>query len=427
VTVVGAPPEPAPIAVDADLPARITGIAIEPATTIATLGAIGCSVDDTAHPTLSVTPPPWRPDLTDPFDLVEEVARVVGYDRVPSVLPPAPPGRGLTPEQQLRRRVGRTLAGAGFVEVLSFPFVGADAFDRLGLAPDDPRRAALRLANPLSAEAPLMTTTLLPGVLETLARNVGRGIGDVALFEAATVTLPHAGAVAPILPVDRRPTPEEWEALLAAVPDQPLHLALALAGDRAPGGWWGEGRPVSWADAVQGVREVAAALGIELDVRAGRQEPWHPGRCAALHVGDRCIGHAGELHPRVCRELGVPARTAVAEVDLSVLLDHAVLVAPAPDFSALPVAKEDVALVVAEDVPAAAVAAALRDGAGQLCESVRLFDVFTGEQIGTGRKSLAFALRFRAPDRTLTEAETGAARDAAVAVAAERHGAVQRT
>jgi phenylalanyl-tRNA synthetase beta chain len=422
VTVVGRPDRPGAITMPDDLPARITGIDIAAKTAADALLAVGCRLEQGAY-----LPPPWRPDLTDPFDLVEEVARVVGYDRVPSVLPPAPPGRGLTPEQQLRRRVGRTLAGAGFVEVLTFPFVGGDAFDRLGLAEADPRRHALRLANPLSAEAPLMTTTLLPGLLETLARNVGRGIADVALFETATVTLPHTGAAAPILPVDRRPTEGEWDDLLKAVPDQPWHLALALAGDREPGGWWGAGRPVSWADAVEGVREVAAALGVELEVRTGRQEPWHPGRCAELHVGERTIGYAGELHPRVCRELGVPARSAVAEVDLSVLLEHATLVVPAPDFSAFPVAKEDVALVVAEDVPAAAVATALRDGAGPLCESVRLFDVFTGEQIGAGRKSLAFALRFRAPDRTLTEADTAAARDAAVAVAAERHGAVQRT
>jgi phenylalanyl-tRNA synthetase beta chain len=426
VTVVGAPPARPTIAMAVDLPARITGIAITDDTAVRTLEAVGCDVDAAAGPGLQVTPPSWRPDLTDPFDLVEEVARVVGYDQVPSVLPLAPAGRGLTPEQQLRRRVGRTLAGAGFVEVLTFPFVGTDAFDRLGLPDADPRRSALRLANPLSSEAPLMTTTLLPGLLDTLARNVGRGIADLAIWETATVTLPGAGTVAPILPVDRRPSAGEWDDLVKAVPAQPLHLALALAGDREPGGWWGAGRPVAWADAVQGVRDVATALGIDLDVRAGRQEPWHPGRCAELSIGGRTIGHAGELHPRVCRELGVPARTAVAEVDLSVLLEHATLVAPAPELSAFPVAKEDVALVVDADVPAAAVAAALREGAGPLCESVRLFDLYTGDQVAPGRKSLAFALRFRAPDRTLTEAETAVARDAAVAVAAERVGAVQR-
>jgi phenylalanyl-tRNA synthetase beta chain len=432
VTKVGQAPVSPVIRIAGDLPARITGMEIDDATVVSSLEAIGCTVDGDAATDLVVVPPPWRRDVRDPFDLVEEVARVVGYNQVPSVVPPAPSGRGLTQGQRLRRRVGRTLAGAGFVEVLTFPFVGSTAFDALGLDPDDARRTALRLANPLSSEAPLMTTTLLPGLLDTVARNLGRGNADQALFEIATVTLPRLGVAAPILPVDRRPTDGEWDDLQKALPDQPLHLGLALAGDRELAGWWGAGRAASWSDAVAGVRAVAAALGVPIDVRNGRQAPWHPGRCAEITVpdgvgGDRVVGYAGELHPRVCRAFGVPARTAVAEVDLSTLLEHAVAIVPAPTLSSYPVAKEDVALVVADDVPAETLARTLREGAGDLCESVRLFDVYTGEQIGAGRKSLAFALRFRAPDRTLTEAETAVARDAAVALAAERHGAEQRT
>ncbi|MET3963735.1 phenylalanyl-tRNA synthetase beta chain [Marmoricola sp. OAE513] len=428
VTKVGTAPGRPTITIAADLPARITGMEISAATTRENLVAVGCLVS--GDDTLTVVPPPWRPDITDPFDLVEEVARVVGYDNVPSVLPPAPAGRGLTPEQLLRRRVGRTLAGAGFVEVLTFPFVGESAFDALSIPAEDVRRTALRLANPLSAEAPLMTTTLLPGMLEALARNVGRGSTDVALFEAAPVTLPHVGAVAPILPVDRRPTDGEWDDLNKALPDQPVHLALVLAGERELSGWWGAGRRATWSDAIEGVRQVADAVGVTLSVDAAQQAPWHPGRCAAISVvaegGPVPIGYAGELHPRVCVATGVPARTVAAEIDLSRLLQHAVAIVPAPEFSTFPVAKEDVALLVALDVPAEAVAATLREGAGELCESVRLFDVYTGEQVGEGNRSLAFALRFRAPDRTLTEAETGAARAAAVELAAARHGAVQR-
>jgi phenylalanyl-tRNA synthetase beta chain len=144
-----------------------------------------------------------------------------------------------------------------------------------------------------------------------------------------------------------------------------------------------------------------------------------------VKIGEVVLGHAGELHPKVCKAFGLPPRSAAAEIDLDKLLEHAA--APeGPQFSAYPVAKEDVALVVDESVPAAAVEAALREGAGELLESLRLFDVFTGEQVGPGKKSLAFALRFRAPDRTLKEGEAAAARDAAVALAAERTGAVQR-
>jgi phenylalanyl-tRNA synthetase beta chain len=272
-----------------------------------------------------------------------------------------------------------------------------------------------------------MTTTLLPGLLRTVARNVSRGTSDLALFETASVTLPSSGVSAPILPVDRPPTPGEWDELNKALPDQPLHLAFALCGDRDRSGWWGKGRPAVWSDVIETARVVADALGLELTTRSADVAPWHPGRCAELLVGEISVGHAGELHPKVCRAFGVPARTCVAELDLDALLARAVTVPTAPDFSAYPVAKEDVALVVADGLPAEELAATLREGAGPLCESVRLFDVYTGDQAGEGRKSLAFALRFRAPDRTLTEAETAAARAAAVALAEQRHGAQQRT
>ena len=425
VTKVGSAPAPRSVTMRTDLPARVTGMDISAETTVAHLRAVGCEVAVDGDELTAVVPP-WRPDLTDPFDLVEEVARIVGYEHVPSVLPTAPAGRGLSREQQLRRRVGRTLAGSGFVEVISFPFVGAAAFDALGLDEHDDRRTAMRIANALSTEQPLMTTTLLPGLLEAAARNAGQGQPDVALFETATVTLPRGSVPAPILPVDRRPSDGEWDELQKALPDQPLHLALVLTGERERSGWWGEGRPASWSDAIQAVRDVADALGVQVSVASVTRMPWHPGRCAEIRVGDEVVGHGGEVHPRVCKAFGLPERSAAAEIDLDVLIRHATPVV-APSLSSFPVAKEDVALVVADDVPADAVAGTLREGAGPLLESVRLFDVYTGTQIGEGRKSLAFALRFRAPDRTLTDEETTAARESAVALAAERHAAVQRT
>ena len=425
VTLVGEAPVPVPIRIDLGLPGRIAGLDIDDDTVTGSLVAVGCglAVDGRG---VEVTPPPWRPDLTDPHDLVEEVVRLVGYDAIPSVLPTAPPGRGLTRPQKLRRRVGRTLAGEGYVEVISFPFVGTGDLDALGLPGDDERRNVLRLANPLSAEEPAMTTTLLPGLLKTVARNAGRGATSTALFEMATVTQPHAGGPAPIYGVDRRPTEGEFDDLDKALPAQPLHLGVTVAGDRERAGWWGAVRRAGWADAVDAVRAVAEALSVEVTVRAATRAPWHPGRCAEILIGEIVIGHAGELHPKVCAAYGVPARTAAAEIDLDALLQHAVELVPAPSFSDYPVAKEDVALVVDETVPAAEVEAALREGAGGLLESVHLFDVYTGDQVGAGKKSLAFALRFRAPDRTLKEREAGAARDAAVARAAQRCGAVQR-
>ena len=420
-----AAPQPTIMIEDA-LPSRITGLDIDPGTVASALTAIGCDVTRDGS-RVAATRPPWRPDLTDPFDLVEEVARVVGYDHVPSVLLTAPAGRGLTRAQKLRRRVGRVLAGAGYVEVIDFPFVGEGDFDRLGLGGDDERRRVLRLANPLSAEEPAMTTTLLPGILKAAARNAGHGTTSSALFEVASVTIPRASGPAPIYGVDRPPTEDELDDLLKALPDQPLHLAVTLSGDREAAGWWGEGRSATWADAVDAIRVVAEAVDVELTVRAARRTPWHPGRCAELSVDGHVLGHAGELHPKVCESFGVPARTSAAEIDLDALLEWAADTVAAPTYSMFPVAKEDVALVVDVDVPAAEVEAALREGAGELLESIRLFDVYRGDQIGEGKKSLAFALRFRAPDRTLVEGETAAARDAAVAAAVARCGAVQRS
>lgn len=428
VTVVGTPPAMPVVEVPGDLAARVSGMPITEERSVECLRAVGCevSVDGGGAGTLSVTPPPWRPDLTDAQDFSEEVIRLVGYDKVPSVLPTPPSGRGLTRPQQLRRRIGRTLAGEGFVEVVSFPFVGAADLDALGLTAEDPRRDLLQLSNPLSAEAGFMTTTLLPGVLRAAGKNVGHGNTDVAIFETGTVTLPRHSGPAAILPVDRRPTDDEFAALDAALPAQPLHLALVAAGDAVAGGWWGEARPVSWADAVDAVRAVAEALGLEVTASSVELAPWHPGRCAELSVDGVVVGHAGEVHPTVCEAFGLPKRTVAAEVDLDLLIERAVHLRKAPTFSSYPVAKEDVALVVDASVPAAAVEAALREGAGELLESIRLFDVYTGDQVGEGKKSLAYALRFRAPDRTLKEGEAAAARDAAVALAAERTGAVQR-
>ena len=425
VTVVGeAPPVPS-IRVAADKAAAVSGLDIPAARAVEALRAVGCEVSVEGDD-LVVTPPPWRPDLTDPQDTTEEVVRLVGYDTIPSVMPTAPGGRGLTRAQRLRRRIGRTMAGEGFVEVVGFPFVGDQDLDALGLPADDARRRTLRLSNPLSSEAPSMTTTLLPGLLRTAARNVGHGAASVALFEHATVTRPEGEQPAPILPVDRRPTAEEYAALLDAVPAQPWHLALVVAGEVESAGWWGEGRGVSWSDALDAVGSVADTLGVELSARRADVAPWHPGRCAEVLIGEQGVGFAGELHPRVCSAFGLPPRSVAAEVDIDALIAAAVDLRPAQTFSTYPVAKEDVALVVDASVNAADVEAALRHGAGDLLESVRLFDVFTGDQVGEGRKSLAFALRFRAPDRTLQEGEAAAAREAAVAAAAASTGAVQR-
>jgi phenylalanyl-tRNA synthetase beta chain len=430
VTEVVAPTAPATISIPADHPDKVAGMVYGRETVVRRLQEIGCDVY--GQDELVVTVPSWRPDLTDPNDLAEEVIRLEGYENLPSTLPKPPAGRGLTTRQRLHRRIGRALAAAGYVEAPNYPFMGAQVLDQLNVPADDPRRTLVTLANPLSDEEPALRTTLLPGLLGALRRNDGRGSHDLALFETGLVFHPKAeAAVARILPVDRRPAAEDLADLQAALPDQPKHAAVVLAGAREQAGWWGKGRPSDWADAVEAARTLAREAGTELIVRKGQYEPWHPGRCAELVVvldgEERVVGHAGELHPGVLKTLGLPARTSAMEIDLDALERASAGLVTAPRISSMPVATQDVALVVDQAVPAAEVEAALREGAGELLEAIRLFDVYRNEeQLGDGRKSLAYALRFRAADRTLTADEASAARDAAVATAAERFGAVLR-
>ncbi|WP_030616305.1 phenylalanine--tRNA ligase subunit beta [Streptomyces sclerotialus] len=429
VTEIVAPSAPRSITIPANHPDKVAGVTYGRETVVRRLQQVGCDVY--GQDELVVTVPSWRPDLTDPNDLAEEVIRLEGYENLPSTLPTPPAGRGLTERQRLHRRAGRALAGAGYVEALNYPFIGETVLDQLGIEADDPRRRTVKLANPLSDEEPSLRTTLLPGLLSALRRNDGRGSHDLALFETGLVFRPTGDEKpAARLPVDRRPTDAEIAALNGALPEQPRRAAVVLAGAREQAGWWGKGRPATWADAVEAGRLVAREAGVELIVRQDQHAPWHPGRCAALLAvvdGEEVlVGNAGELHPRVVKALGLPERTCAMEIDLDRLERAGGGTVPAPRISTFPVATQDVALIVDSAVPAADVESALRAGAGDLLEDLRLFDVFTGEQLGEGKKSLAYALRFRAPDRTLKADEASAARDAAVAAAVERTGASLR-
>ncbi|MEU6244258.1 phenylalanine--tRNA ligase subunit beta [Streptomyces sp. NPDC047024] len=430
VTEIIAPSAPHTITIPADHPDKVAGVTYGRETVVRRLQEIGCDVY--GQDELIITVPSWRPDLTEANDLAEEVIRLEGYENLPSTLPRPTSGRGLTHRQRLHRRVGRALAGAGYVEAPNYPFVSEQVFDQLGLDAEDPARRVVKLANPLNDEEPALRTTLLPGLLGALRRNDGRGTHDLALFETGLVFLPRAERAPAVHPsADRRPTDEQLAELNAALPEQPRHVAAVLAGAREQAGWWGKGRPSDWADAIEAARTVAAEAGAELVIRKGQYGPWHPGRCAELVVvedgAERVVGHAGELHPRVLKALGLPERTSAMELDLDALERVGDDTPQAPGISTFPVATQDVALVVDKPVPAAEVEAALRDGAGELLESIRLFDVYeNAEQLGDGRKSLAYALRFRATDRTLTVDEASAARDAAVALAGERTGAVLR-
>jgi len=417
---------PSPVQMAIDLPDRMAGVVYPDGAAVRRLTQIGARiVSDPGSNVLTVTPPSWRPDITEPADLVEEVLRLEGLDAIPSVLPTAPAGRGLTPGQQRRRAIGKSLALSGFVEILPTPFLPAGVFDRWGLAEEDPRRDTTTVLNPLEADRPQLATTLLPALLEALSRNVSRGFGDVALFGIAQVVqpTPQTRAIG-LIPTDRRPTDAEIALLDAALPKQPVHISVVLAGLREPRGPWGPGRPVAAADAFEAVRVIARAARVDVELRPAHYLPWHPGRCAEVVLDGRVVGHAGQLHPGALERSGLPAGTCAVELDIDALGAGAGL--PSPRVSPFPAVFQDLSLTVDARVAAQGVVDAVRAGAGDLLEDVALFDVYTGPQVGEGRKSLTLALRFRAPDRTLTEDEASAARDAGVAAAGERFGAVLR-
>lgn len=413
-----------------DLPAKTIGVDYARETVVAMLEAAGCAVESgtvDGGEVLTVVPASWRPDLTDPADLVEEVARLHGYAHIPSSVPRAIAGTGLTPRQRRRRRVARALADNGYIETYTFPFVLRERADELGLEEGDPQRDAVAVLNPLDDTAPLLRTTVLASLVSAVRTNLARGTRDLAVFEEGLVFHPADGWKEMELfdlPVADRPADEAIANAVRRLPVQPRHLAAILCGAAVSAGVEGPGRQVDWADAVEAAEIVAEAAGAALATAQGGAAPWHPGRCAELRVDGEIVGHAGELHPEVCERLGLPKRTAAMELDLTAIAvpDPA----PAPVVSHYPATLIDVAVVVADAVPAGEVETALREGAGELLDGLRLFDVYRDAKLGEDRKSLAFKMELRAADRTLTNEEGVAIRDAAVAAAAERFGAAIR-
>ena len=432
VTDEGAVAAPAPISAGLHDAERIVGIAYTDEQVTSSLEAIGCTVAREGEDGLLVTPPSWRPDLTIREDLVEEIARLVGYAEIPSVLPTAPGGRGLTVAQRGRRAARRALAEAGLVEVNSAPFVAGSVHDRLRYGTGDARREAVRILNPLSEDEPLLRTELLQSLLPTARRNLGRGEESVGIFQRGSVFRARGGqGAAPVPAAAQRPSDQELEAILAALPAQTGALAAVVGGASGPDSWQGEPAPWGWTDALDLARRAAAAVGAELEVRQTEHAPFHPGRAAELRVhtadGDsRVVGAAGELHPAVLKEFDLPARSAAFELDLEAVIAAAPAVVRAVPVPTYPPAKEDFAFVVEESVPASAVEAAIVVGAGDLAERVHLFDVFTGEQIGEGKKSLAFAIRLRSGEGTLTAEQIGETRRRIIAAVQSAVGGVLR-
>jgi phenylalanyl-tRNA synthetase beta chain len=366
------------------------------------IGLAVASEDAPPDDRLEFVVPTFRPDLEREIDLIEEVARHHGYNNITRTLPRrAEPGGGLTAVQRERRLVRESLLGAGLDEATTFSLLSPADLATAGFPPE-----GIELENPLRAEESLLRPALLPGLLRAVAFNAGHGQADVALFEVGHIFLP--------------PPPDQ------TLPDEREHLAGVLAGSvrRQP---HEANRPVDGHDAVGVVEVVAQVLEIEgWRLAPGDGPGFAPGRAAAVMVGDDICGLVGEVDPEVLSRLGVTGTVAAFEVDLSTLLGASRkerrFVAP----SRFPSSSVDLAFVVDEALPAGTAEATLRRAAGEWCEEVRLFDVFRSEALGEGRKSLAFALRFRAPDRTLTDADVGAVRERCIQAMAEAHGATLR-
>jgi phenylalanyl-tRNA synthetase beta chain len=385
---------------------------------------------------LEVTVPHWRRgDVTREADLVEEVGRIWGLERLPITLPSRRGASGrLEPEQRLRRRAEDALAAAGVHEMLGSTFAPADAVDRLALPEGDERRRAVRILNPMSEEQATLRTLLLGSLLDVAARNHARGVRDVRLWEEGTVYVERAGRAEREVPLSalgrsstagtlRRP---ETVPGLDRLPDERRHAGALLLGRMRPR-TWGEPDPprAGFFTAKAVLAAMLDTLRVPWRVEAAREPFLHPGRAAAVIAGDgdgEHVGWVGELHPRVAARWELEETVAAFEVDLDRVVAHATLVPDYEDVTAFPSVLQDLAVAVPDTVTAAEVVGVARRAGGALLRSAEVFDVYRGAQIGKGRTSLALRLEFRAGDRTLTDEEADERRAKIVAALAERLG-----
>jgi phenylalanyl-tRNA synthetase beta chain len=419
---------PAGIALPDGFAQSIMGDEYSTAEITGSLEAVGATVEPVSNGWI-VTPPTWRPDLTDRWTLTEEIARIVGYDRIPSVLPIAPPGRGLNRQQKLRRSSAAALAAGGLTEVLAYPFVSQESNDTFGSAAAGVQAPGIKIANALDPDAAFMRRSLMPGLITVARRNLSRGLTDLALFEIGTVVLPEPGTTygSGALPAGNvLPDSDQLDALRASIPAQPWHVAALFLGDAVSKQPGQAAVPNSLADALAVARQLSVVLSVEINVVKGSHQALHPGRTAQLLVGDSLVGFAGELLPSLAADLDLPRVVAVLELDLDALVEASATQIIAKPISSLPAATQDVSLVVSDAVAAGDVLAVLIEGAGPLLERVALVDDYRGAGIPEGSKSLTYALRFRASDRTLTAAEATEAKTSAVTLAAARYGATLR-
>ena len=405
------------ISMDASFPSALVGYEYQEEEVVAALEMIGCKVSGKGS--LEVEVPSWRPDLRHKTDLAEEVARLVGYDKIPATIPVAPPGRGLTRKQQLRRKVLGTLVGGGFVEVLNYPFYSPEQNSWFSSS------KAIELENPIQSEAGQLRKELLPGLLQAASRNVSRANSNLAIVEEGSAFMSGGTAVTSLPVGNERPSDKVLASLNASIPSQPRKLAGVVLGDWVPQQPGQASIEAGYQQAISALFSALGSIGVEAALTQAEVMGLHPGRGAKVIVSGKEVGIVGELHPDIADELHLPGRVGVFEVDLSAIYDLSPELITATEIGVMPAATQDLSLVVGLDVSAADLVKTIGEGAGELLESISLVDDWRSETLGQ-KKSLTFSMVFRAKDKTLTAAEATAAKEAAVQLAAERHGAELR-
>jgi len=389
----------------------VTGVDYQTEEISGTLSEIGCDVSPVADG-FEVIAPTWRPDLKHKTDLVEEVARIRGYHQIPSRLPVAPPGRGFTKKQKLRRLISNALVSSGHVEVLNYPFVSAvenNLFTQDSLA-------KVELANAMQEDANQMRTSLLPGLLRAAKTNSSRTLSNLSIYEIGSVFLPSQSAAAITLPsAQDRPTDVELQSLFDSIPAQPLMLGVLYSGERLTQQVGRKAVKASYADAVSLVRSIAELVALEITIEQSETLGFHPGRTAVIKCGETVIGYAGEVHPEIAATSDLPRQLGILELNLDLLFEAIPDFVAAKPIHTYPAATQDLSLVLKQNISAGLVLETLRVAAGELLEDIILVDDFRGGNLAADEKSLTFALRFRASDRTLTQTEASNARDLAVA------------
>ncbi|SHE32740.1 phenylalanine--tRNA ligase subunit beta [Desulforamulus putei] len=334
---------------------------------------------------LLVTIPTFRPDITGEWDLVEEVARLYGFNRIPETLPFGASTQGIrTTEQQLTWDIRDVMTACGFHEVITYSFVHPRVFDLMNLPEDSRFRSAVRLQNPLSEEQSVMRTVLVPSLLEVLQRNLNRRVQKGALFEIARV----------FYPVEGQPLPEE------------IPVLAAVAIGNMPKTWNQPSRPMDFFFMKGVAEQLMDSLGVPGVAFTRHQDPsFHPGRCARIEVNGQLLGVVGELHPDVIENYDLGGRAVALKLDLKVLAQVNRPVKQYQGLPKFPMVERDLAVLVKQDVPAAEMLSIIKKAGGNLLKKVDIFDVYQGSQVPEGYKSVAFSMKFQAPDRTLTDEE----------------------